>query len=244
MPRRQNQKKKPSPLVRAANAELSTVRLNRVKSIVFPSLEQFVTTTLVNSDLSPNVIRSIMPYGPTNTNFVRSKQRYQLGTITQVVGAPTYQANYFAASSAPGFSDFAAAFDVYKIEAVAIEFSPQVMSNIYAANVMPRLYTAIDYDDSAAPTSIAQLLAYDTCQVAPACGGLVRTFVPRIAGAVYGGSAFTSFGNEAPQWIDAASPGVAHYGIKFALEGAIAAQTVLQTYDIDVTLYMAFKVSR
>jgi len=223
-------------------------RREEAEYVVFPSKDQYVSTCLIPSDFTSTVQAAVLPYGPQNMNFVRQKLRFALTNLTQSAITDTLFPYAFSASQAPAFVDLAAAFDQYKIEAISMEFAPtiNVSPNIapVTSAVMPRLYTVIDYDDATFPNTIDILRQYETCQVAPPCAGVVRTFVPRIANAVYGGSAFTSFGNSGPQWIDAASPGVQHYGIKAGVSGGATGQTILQQYTVDVVLYCAFRNGR
>jgi len=75
------------------------------------------------------------------------------------------------------------------------------------------LYSVIDYDDANALTTVAGALAYTNVIVTPMTNGHYRKWRPHIAVGAYSG-AFTSFKNEVSNWIDVASPGVQHYGLK------------------------------
>jgi hypothetical protein len=58
--------------------------------------------------------------------------------------------------------------------------------------------------------------------------------------AAYTGS-FTGYVNMGPQWIDAASNTVQHYGIKMYIPGATAAQTLLQSWNITVEAFVRMR---
>jgi hypothetical protein len=151
----------------------------------------------------------------------------------------------FQLGNCPGYADFAATFDMYRLRAAAIMFSPMITTNTSAATAvyLPRLFTCLDYDDANTVTR-AQIQQYDTCVVSPPGSGIVRVLDPHMAVAAYAAGAFTSFANMENEWIDMASAAVQHYGVKYVVEGGATGQTVLQTYTITVTMFWEFKATR
>jgi hypothetical protein len=130
-------------------------------------------------------------------------------------------------------ASLAAVFDRYRIIKAKISFLPTVSESSSLMN--GPLFTAIDYDDSAA-TSVTSLVQYDTLKIAPVGTYFERIFVPRFALAAYSG-VFTSFAESMiGQWIDVASPSVIYYGLKYALPSGGAALTLwstIVTYEIE-----------
>jgi len=72
------------------------------------------------------------------------------------------------------------------------------------------------------------------------CGQL-RRFVPHLALAAYAPSAFTSFANTKPIWLDTGNTTVAHYGLKLAATPAI---TNAQVFDLTVRYNISFRSVR
>lgn len=136
-------------------------------------------------------------------------------------------------------------YDQYRIEAIRFVVSPQnnaigLVTNS-TTSIVP-MYIVIDYDDSSNLTSVAQAESYSNCLVLHPGESCERIFKPRVAVAAYTGT-FTGFITAADQWIDAASTTVQHYGIKTIVPGVIAAQTLLQSWDISIEYFIQFRKS-
>jgi len=125
----------------------------------------------------------------------------------------------FSLSSSAQAGSFQALFDQWRIMMVEVTVMPFAGPG---ATVAGQMYSVIDYDDAATPTSAAQLLQYETLQVNEIAQPFRRCFVPHSAVAAYNG-AFTGFQNVARQWCDSASPGIQHYGLKTGTDLSSAA---------------------
>lgn len=148
---------------------------------------------------------------------------------TAYVTSTTLESDYslqFQLNDISNYSSFTNIFDTYRIAQVTVAWLP-----ITSGGPQSYICTAIDYDD-ANTTTLANLLNYDTSQVVPLNQYFERTLQPRLAKAVYSGSAFTSFAQEKNTWVDAASPGVPWYGLKAAspVTNAPITMTPLCTY--------------
>jgi len=170
-------------------------------------------------------------------------------TNGEIAATPTTNAAFaynFQLANLDGYTNFTSLFDQYMLDAVRVSIVPnnnainlQVNTTV---NLVP-LYCVVDYDDASVPTSIAQMREYDNCIICEPGESIIRTFSPRLAAAAYSG-AFTSFLNLGPQWIDAASPTVAHYGLKIFIPGVASGQTQLQTWDVQFEYYYSFRSLR
>jgi hypothetical protein len=134
-------------------------------------------------------------------------------------------------------------WDQYRIDAVRMTITAQnnavgLVTN--STTALTALYTVIDYDNSTNLGSIATARQYSNCAVLEPGKSLIRTFQPRVAIGAYSG-AFTSFANMTPPWIDCSSASVNHYGIKIFVPGVTAAQTQLQSWDINFEYYVSLK---
>lgn len=228
------------------NAQRARGRGNRrhkhVAELLLPTApNQYGTVALIDSDLSPTLVKALSAYdtiGDQTFLWRASADGQQPAQVALTDAMNTYN---FRLSQFTGYADWAGAFDLYRLRGIAIEFAPNITVGT-TTNILPRLYTVIDYDDSASVTR-AQALQYDTCVVSPPGTGVVRTLTPRLAVAAYSGT-FTSYANMKAQWIDVASPDVQHYGVKIVVEGGASGQMMLQSYSCTITGFWEFRSAR
>lgn len=143
------------------------------------------------------------------------------------------------------YANLVSVFDQYKIEAIEVVFRPR--SNVELVGTTSTtsngfLSTVIDYDDATNLTAMQQAQNYDNCITTSVLQPQRRCFRPRVAVAAYSG-AFTSFKNEPAGWIDAASTGVVHYGVKLAIDPYVVISAAA-TYDMFTRALIAFRASR
>lgn len=162
--------------------------------------------------------------------------------LLQQTGSFTNGAVSFTFSQLSQYTSFSAVFDQYRIEEVQAVFRPMFTANQVSGSstfYIPIFYVVIDYDDTTALTTAAQFLAYSNCNTS-----MYETvsvcFRPHIAVAAYAG-AFTSYANAGPTWIDAGSPGVNHYGIKFGMDAGGAGQTSFQSFSITFRMRLSLR---
>jgi len=105
---------------------------------------------------------------------------------------------------------------------------------------MPQLWVVADYDDSSAPSSLAVLQSYQNCQTSMSETQIIE-FVPHVAVAASGGGAFTSYANMKPQWIDAASTTVGHYGLKYGVDPGGSGQVNFQSWTVNTQMQLKFR---
>lgn len=161
-------------------------------------------------------------------------QEVTFSTVTSSTSIPINGAINFTFNQLDQVSQLAAVFDQYRLAMVQVRFLP--LANIAGSGVNPpRLYTAVDLDDSTA-ISTTQLQDYPGVQTTEGFKPHTHTFVPSVAVAMYSG-AFTSFGNESAPWIDTSSPSVLHYGVKYAFSVASNAYS----YDVYARYHFMFR---
>jgi hypothetical protein len=153
----------------------------------------------------------------------------------------------FALTQVQNASSYQAVFDLFRIDYVRVEFKP--VANAIAAPTAtttsyPALYSVIDYDDSTNLTGISAAQQYDNCMVLEAHESASRAFRPRIAIPAYGGVSFNAFTNITNTWVDVGSPATLHYGLKWYLQAATGAQTILPSWDVLFELVVSFKCAR
>lgn len=157
-----------------------------------------------------------------------------LPPITSNSSAPTIGAYTFTLAGFPGFNSWATSFDQYRIVQVRVDFAPSGSSS---ATLPGQIATAIDLDDSTAPTSVSDLLQYDTSMLVTSGTFFERRFTPRVANAIYSGGAFSAYGS-VKQWIDCDSNSAQHYGLKYVQTVSNTAST---PYAPIATAYINFR---
>jgi len=178
-----------------------------------------------------------------NATIYRITQYIGGAIINQVATTPTLGSYGFTISELDQFSSFSAIWDQYRITKIDVTFSPMYRGTpIQATNnvVIPYIYVAVDYDDVSTPSSIATLREYQNCIVRNDEKSFTVSFKPSVALAAYSGS-FTSYANVSEQWLDMASSGVVHYGIKYAVDPGWSGQTNFQSWNVNYRFWVEFK---
>lgn len=216
---------------------------DRVRELILPTApNQYSTTALCESDLDQHTVNMLKSFTAGGKETFLWRATVDGSTLIQTSLADLQFGLTVQLNSFPGSGDWRTVFDRYRIKGISVTLSP-VITTITANNViLPRLWTAIDYDD-ANVVSRASIQQFDTCVVSPPGSGITRTWVPHVALAAYSG-AFTSYANQESQWIDIASDTVQHYGLKVVVEGAAASQNPLQNYTVSITGFIEFQSAR
>lgn len=180
------------------------------------------------------------PLLPSVYSFKQNIDEFQIAGAS----ANSYSGKSFTLQYLAQYATFTALFDQYRIDRIELTFRPVYNVNNFlasgtaGANQMQRIYTVVDYDDDASPTTLQQLEEYTNCKIHQ-YETFTISFVPHVANAVYSG-AFTSFGNLRSPWIDCASSTVAHYGIKWGVTGSLNA-TYNQAWNVAGKMWVSFK---
>lgn len=160
----------------------------------------------------------------------------------------------FSLSDLPQASSFATIFDAYKIEKVELRFIPDAnelpsASNLGSATTATAkgefMNTAIDFDDSNAPSSLAQILEYETFQVSPPYREHKVVLRPRVAREIFDGVVTTAY--EQPDkevWLDIAQTGIPHYGVKGYIQSAGTSNNIQNVWRIYATYHVSCKQVR
>lgn len=174
-----------------------------------------------------------LPRRPQTLTFTRQVHK---GTVTAQNG-DTMVGISFSLSDLPSSSDFTSLFDQYRIAQVTLKFVPtaQNFGQSTTATDFPTVLTVIDLDDSVAAANPDGLRQYGTCLSVGNGTYFERVLTPRFAVAAYSG-AFTSYAQSNPhQWIDCNSPGVIHYGVKWATTPITTTSGSYVLYNVEAT---------
>lgn len=167
------------------------------------------------------------------------KRHCDFGELTLSNITNTYQGYYFDLSQVPNNNEFTDLYDQYKINAVKITFLPsQTMSNslssVNNAQGYVRFFSAIDYNDSSAPTSIDELRQYQSCKYTTVYRKHTRYIRPKVTDR---GSTYTP-GNP---WINTTAPTQQYFGLKVAVEPIDSTGVTSMIFTVEVKFYMSFK---
>lgn len=153
--------------------------------------------------------------------------------------ANAYTAYNFSLGDVPNYTEFTALYDYYKINAVKVTLLPQMTQNVSLGDVnnawaSKRLFSAIDYNDSSAVTTIDEIRQYSTCKFTPILKRHSRYFKPRIndSGSVY---------NPGRPWLLCSSPNTNYFAIKLAGETMNSSGVANMEYTVEVMFYLSFK---
>jgi len=142
-------------------------------------------------------------------HFIQTQDYGTILTTSNTV--PTFTSKSFTFNDVQQVASFQALFDQYRIDEVEAWIAPVKASAADGNNA--NWYSVVDYDDAATPTGLGSLQQYTNVITTPMTNGHYIRFKPHVAESLYSGT-FTSFGNIKAPWIDSASPGVQHYGLK------------------------------
>jgi hypothetical protein len=137
--------------------------------------------------------------------------------FTTSTSVPVYAGRAFVLSDFANYAALTAVFDEYKINQIEAWLEPSIIDS--ASTGACQWVSSIDIDDANVPTAGSQVIGHQGSQISLSGTAHYHKWVPHYATAAYSG-AFTSYGNNSPNWIDCASPSVQHFGLKTATLGA------------------------
>lgn len=132
---------------------------------------------------------------------------YPVITTSSVL--PVYSSQRVALADFNSVGVLTQVFDQYKFDQLEMWLEPYVSQTSAFSDVS----SAVDLDDANVPTMGSQVIDKMGALTGYGAPGRYHKWKPHMAIAVYSG-AFTSFANAPAGWIDSASTGVQHYGLK------------------------------
>lgn len=179
-----------------------------------------------------------------DTHFFR-RMGYK-ATITGNPGAIAKGAMTFQISDIPNVAEFTNLFDYYKLTGVKLRFSLNLDPSAQAPSnaQRPRMFYAIDNDDSTVPTDTDELRQRGRCRewLHNPNKPLSLFIRPKYLNRVSYSAIQDGYQIAANRWLDLGVPNVPHYGFKYVIENINA--DIGQTILVDATYYLAFKGSR
>jgi len=171
------------------------------------------------------------------------------GTLTAASSTTTTFGTFFLRlQDIPGYTEFQAMYDFYKINAVQVRFIPaaNTSDNVASTNnqYSTRIATVLDYNDDGTPTSMNDLRQRENCKISPYNKIHKRFFHPKPIVAIdedAGSGTNTGFGqNINTPWVSCASDAVQWHGIKLGIQHPNNGTSYL-LYEIEYKVYLAFK---
>lgn len=171
--------------------------------------------------------------------FTRSfytPEAIQLPPATAAFG----KAYTFSLSQLPNFGEFQNLYDQYKINMVKFQLIPR-FTNASSNSSVPigNLWSVIDYDDSAAPSSINDVLQYQNLKRSRMNVIHKRIIKPKILTQIFSGT----LGADSPtrRFIDCTYATTPHFGLKLWVDENAAPSGATLTWDLQCKFYLAMK---
>lgn len=190
--------------------------------------------------------RSRMPRKVRQPIQYFKRSTYLAGWTANQLAVDTFGNYYASLNQVPTVSDFTGLYDQFRINAVKFTLIPRGNSSDItptgtSAAQSVGVFSVIDYDDDTNLTSISQAMQYQNCKMTRSHQVHSRYFKPRIESTVTTNTG-TAAALNTRGWLDvAAGADVKHFGIKFILQQA---PNAVQTFDLKVDYYLAFKCVR
>lgn len=172
---------------------------------------------------------------------------YLSGNILSSITSDVFQGLSFTLSQVPNNSEFTSLYDQYRINGIKWTLIPR--GNTAELTGAPPtvfqgqstgIFSAIDYDDATAPTSINQLCEYQNMKMTRATQMHSRYIKPRVnlQGITNAGTGAVGSTMNTRGWLDVSQINVPHFGLKLALQQSVNYNL---TYDVKIDFYLAFK---
>lgn len=174
----------------------------------------------------------------------RYKRSFSLDLQVATGGGIQSYGYEFRLDQLPGFGEFTALYDSYRIEWVTVWAMPtQDNAPVQGSNYfVPTLLSVVDKDDATAPATLASVLEHGNVKYNYMNGmKKIAAFRPAIAADVFQSAIATGYSRQEMQWIDCAKPSVPHYGLKTWQEPAITGYNGIR---LIADVYVSFKDTR
>jgi len=182
---------------------------------------------------------------------IKLKSNLRTCTMVRSVSKGTLQANTgdtvfaynFVLTDVPNYSDYTNLFDQYRLLQVIMTFTPYINSVANGSTVSPGIIgTWVDYNDSNLPSNLQQGQQYESYQRNGSYEPFTRVVNPQSSVALYGGATVNSYGTRYAQWIDSASSGVQHYGLKLCIHNATFTAST-NVYEVEANYIFQFRAA-
>lgn len=174
---------------------------------------------------------------PNTYSFKRSIFYENLFIVS--TGTPLGYAFQQKLDQLPGYTDFTNLYDQYMIKKIVIKLIPKITQHNLATTTtgnsdLPQVHSVVDYDDATTPTSVNQLVEYQSHKMTRGNQVHTRVIVPKVE--LNADSAVSA--PKAYQWLDCDSASINHRGIKVWFNAPQSAGVSVY-YDMLVKVYFS-----
>lgn len=140
----------------------------------------------------------------------------------------------------PNVTDFSNLYDMYMIKKIVVKIIPKYTEAILNSGASTnancqQIHSVIDYDDGTNPTSINDMVQYQSHRLTRGNQVHTRVFVPKVELTTSAANAPKSY-----QWIDFDSLTATHRGMKVYIPAPTTASTQV-SYDVQTIYYFSCK---
>jgi len=200
--------------------------------------------------------------GYTNKTYYYKRQQRQAIQRTVAAATATFASIAFSLDQMPNYTEFTQLYDQYKIRKVKVEWVNQrsvntdsytfsivdpttgIVTGGTSTRIFPEIWTVIDRDDTAPPTTLGEMLEYQSLRVTKGATRHKRILRPKFAVPVFRGALSADGYMPRSGWIDCSYPDVPHYGIKDAYVNPDNNDAAVFSGEQIITYYVAFRTVR
>jgi len=173
------------------------------------------------------------------------KKTFMLDRITIVAGTTSYQVLTAELTDVPGYTNYTALYDKYKINKVTVRYRMLNPVNVITSTngliTLGMVHSVVDTNDSNTPGSIQQLMNDSSYYGTKSNKDHVRSWKPKFLLDVGGNAAAKTNSG----YLSCDYPNVSHYALKTAFEpGAAPANFTSFIVEPIITYYVSFKDQR
>jgi hypothetical protein len=207
------------------------------KRVVSSGLGGMNPTNYADLKVKPPINTNVPKHIPKNVGRMVSWDVFKTQQQISWTGSAVTETNFqFTLSMNPQASTWASLFDQYSIPQVSIEFDSLTPPGQTTSS--PVLYTALDFDNSSAISTVAAIEEYDSCEVivmAPEKRHL-RSVRPSVKTGVLASGSLSAASTSGPVWVDCGNTSVAFFGIR-SIVSSFGTGSMLVT----ITMYNCYR---
>jgi len=198
---------------------------------------------------APSTVPSFQPVrarnnAPGRNIILRNVEKWiDKGILTSTSLAAGFYAFQFVLQDIPDSSQFTSIFDQYRLTRVDVRVIPMTQHALPAgSSAISMCWVATDFDDSAAPSSVAQVQNYSNALAISPGSGTMFSFKPMIETAVQQSGGAIVAGGVAEPWLNCSQPNIPHFGVKVAITQSTS--TNVNYWYIIFRYHVAFRSAR
>jgi len=210
-------------------------RQGRKAQIKSGGLGGYNPTNRSDMALTPPSLFNVPKSVPRNVASILAWDSVKINSTITPVAASVVETNFsFSLNLHPQHSSWQALFDQWSIPKATVEFDSQVSPG--GTSPPPILYTALDFDNASAITTVQALEDYSSSEAVPMGPGrrIMRSVRPCVKLAA---ATSSNLGVSGPVWCDSAQPTT----LFFAIRSMVANGTDVTPINVTTTIWYCFR---